>query len=141
MLSAVSATTARRYPVLWTAVFFALIPVLLRAGSSPVGGVLRLTIGDSGVRCVPFIGAAVFVSSLFGFIKYGSRAELLAYALWVVTFISTAVLGIVMLEAFSPPGQWSGSLLLPGVVVLHSCAGTMLGVVIRVARHTSRLMR
>jgi hypothetical protein len=141
MLAAVSATAARRYPVLWTAVLFAVIPVLLRAGSSPVAGVLRLTVGDVGVRCVPFIGAAVFVSSLVGFLKYGSRNELLAYALWMLTFVSTAVLGIVMLEAFSPPRQWSGSLLLPGVVVLHSCAGTMLGAVIRIASFSNRKLR
>jgi hypothetical protein len=138
ILVVVSAAIARRYPVLWTAVLFAAVPVLLRAGSSPVGGVLLLPVGDAGIRCVPVIGAAVFVSSLLGLLKYGSRDELLAYVLWVVTFVSAAVLGIVMVEAFGPPRQWSGSLRLPGVVLLHCCAGTMLGVAIRAASLTSR---
>jgi hypothetical protein len=138
IFAAFSAATARRYPVLWTAVLFATVPVLLRAGSSPVGGVLMLTVGHTGLRCVPFMGVAVFVSSLVGLLKYGSRDELLAYVLWVVTFVSAAVLGIVMVEAFGSPRQWSGSLRLPGVVLLHYCAGTMLGLVIRAASLTNR---
>lgn len=138
MLAAVSAATARRYPVLWTAVLFAAMPVLLRAASSPIAGVLLLTVGEAAIRCVPLLGASVFLSSLVGFLKYGSLDEVLAYTLWVVTFVSTAVLGIVMLEAFSPPRQWSGSLLLPGVVLLHCCAGMMLGVCIRVASLSRR---
>lgn len=105
----------------------AVVPVLLRAGSAPTGGVLFLTVGSWGIRCVPLMGAAVLVSSFVGFLKYGSRADLPAYGLWVLTFVSVAILGIVMFEAFSLPCQWSGSLQLPGVVLITCAAGTLAG--------------
>jgi len=136
LLAAVSATLTRRYPAPWTALLFAALPVLLRFGSAQVGGSLLLCVGDEGVRCAPFIGAAAFLASLIGFLKYGSRGDALAYGLWVVTFLSVAVLGIVMFEAFSAPEQWSGSLALPGIVVLGSGAGIAVGACLRALRQT-----
>jgi hypothetical protein len=133
VLTAVSAVSAKRYPVPWTAVLFAVLPVFLRVGSSYGNGTLLFTFAGMGVRAVPFMEAAVFLASLVGFLKYGSRGHVLAYALWVVTFLSVAVLGIVMFEAFSQPWEWSGSLLLPGGVVLSCCAGMMSGAGIRIA--------
>jgi hypothetical protein len=133
VFTAISVACAKRYPPLWTAVLFAVLPVLLRVGSSYGNGTLLFTFADTGVRTVPFIEAAVFVSGLVGFLKYGSHEHVLAYALWVAAFLSVAVLGIVMFEAFSPLGEWSGSLLLPGVVALSCGAGMVSGAGIRIA--------
>jgi hypothetical protein len=133
VFTAISVACAKRYPPLWTAVLFAVLPVLLRVGSSYGNGTLLFTFAGMGVRAVPFMEVAVFLASLVGFLKYGSHGHVLAYALWVVTFLSVAVLGIVMFEAFSPPWEWSGSLLLPAVVALSCCAGMMSGAGIRVA--------
>ncbi|PTR33832.1 hypothetical protein C8J98_10217 [Luteibacter sp. OK325] len=131
MIAAVSAAMVRRYPAPWTALTFAAVPVLLRCVSSHVGGALLLCVGHDGFRSTLVVGAAVFALSFVGFLKYSSRAELLAYALWVVTFLSVAVLGIVMFEAFGPPEQWSGSLSLPAMVVMSCCAGVISGAVLR----------
>lgn len=136
LLAAVSASMTRRYPAPWTALLFATLPVLLRFGSAQVGGSLLLCVGDEGVRCAPVIGAAAFLASVIGFLKYASRGEALAYGLWVVTFLSVAVLGIVMFEAFSAPEQWSGSLMLPGIVVLGSGAGMVFGACLVALRQT-----
>jgi hypothetical protein len=131
MIAAVSAAMVRRYPAPWTALTFAAVPVLLRCVSSHVGGALLLCVGHDGFRSTVVVGAAVFALSFVGFLKYSSRAELLAYALWLVTFLSVAVLGIVMFEAFGPPEQWSGSLSLPAMVLLSCCAGVLSGAAIR----------
>src|ERR1700754_3493257 len=99
---AMSVATARRYPALWTAVTFAGVPVLLRCGSSLAEGALLLVLGQVSIEAVPLMAIAAFVPGMVGFLKYGSRSHVLAYALWVATFLSVAVLGIVMFEAFSP---------------------------------------
>ena len=124
---AASTATARRYPVLWTATLFAAVPVLLRSASSLVERRLLLALGDAEFECAPFIASAAFVPGVIGFLKYGSRGHVLAYALWVVTFLSVAVLGIVMFEAFSPPREWSGSLALPALIVKHCFIGIVAG--------------
>lgn len=120
----------RRYPVLWTATLFAAVPVLLRSASSLVERRLLLALGDVEIECAPFIASAAFLPGVVGFLKYGSRGHVLAYALWVATFLSAAVLGIVMFEAFSPPGEWSGSLALPVLVVKHCFIGVAVGAVV-----------
>jgi hypothetical protein len=125
--TAVTVVGARHYPVLRAAVLFAMLPVLARMGSSYVEGELLLNTGHTGVRSMPVMSMAVFLPSLVGFVKYASRSHVLAYALWLTTYLSVAVLGIVMFEAFSPPHQWSGSLFLPGLVVVNCCSGTIGG--------------
>ena len=117
----------KSYPVLGTAVLFAAFPVLARMGSSYVEGQLLMDTVCRGVRSMPVMALVVFLPSVVGFLKYASRSHLLAYALWVATYLSVAVLGIVMFEAFSPPRQWSGSLMLPSLVVLNCAAGILVG--------------
>lgn len=133
MIAAVSAALVRRYPAPWTALVFAAVPVLLRCVSLHVEGALLLCVGHDGYRSTPVVGAAVFALSVVGFLKYSSRAEFLAYVLWLATFLSVAVLGIVMFEAFGPPEQWSGSLSLPAWVALSCCAGVISGAALRCA--------
>jgi hypothetical protein len=130
MLATVSTVMARRYPVLWTAAFFAAIPALLRSASTLSGGVLLLVLGRSEVESAPLIALAAFAPGAIGVLKYGSRAHVLACMLWVATFLSVAVLGIVMFEAFSPPWQWSGSFTLPGLVVGSCGVGVMGGAIV-----------
>jgi hypothetical protein len=130
IFAAASTALARRYPTLWTAALFATIPVLLRSGSSLAQGALLMAVGKLDVESAPFIASTAFVPGVVGILKYGSRGHVLAYTLWVATFLSVAVLGIVMFEAFSPPREWSGSLALPGLVVMHCCIGTALGAVV-----------
>jgi hypothetical protein len=125
--TAASIAMARRYPVPWTAALFAAVPVLLRSASSLVEGGFLLDLGDMDIPCAPFIGSAGFAPGVIGFLKYGSRDHLLAYILWLVTFLSVAVLGIVMFEAFSPPREWSGSLALPRLIAESCCVGVMVG--------------
>jgi hypothetical protein len=133
MTAAVPVAMARRYPAPWTALLFAAVPVLLRCVSSYDEGALLLCVGHDGFRSGPIVGTVVFALSFFGFLRYGSRAELLAYVLWVVTFLSVAVLGIVMFEAFGPPEQWSGSLSLPAMIVLSCSAGVISGAALKIA--------
>ncbi|WP_213947650.1 hypothetical protein [Luteibacter sp. dw_328] len=133
MIAAVSAALVRRYPAPWTALMFAVVPVLLRCVSSYDGGALLVCVGHDGFRSAPAVGAVVFALSFVGFLKYSSLTDLLAYALWLVTFLSVAILGIVMFEAFGPPEQWSGSLSLPATVVLSCCAGVISGALLRAA--------
>jgi len=127
MTAAISVAMMRRYPAPWTALLFAVVPVLLRCVSSYDEGALLLCVGHDGFRSGPIVGAAVFALSFVGFLRYGSRAEVLAYVLWVVTFLSVAVLGIVLFEAFAPPEQWSGSLSLPATVAMSCAAGVLSG--------------
>jgi hypothetical protein len=128
---AASTAMARRYPVLWTATLFAAVPVLLRSASSLVERRLLLALGDVEIECAPFIASAAFIPGVVGFLKYGSRGHVLAYVLWVVTFLSATVLGIVMFEAFSPPEEWSGSLALPALVVEHCFVGIVAGAAVQ----------
>lgn len=139
---AASTALARRYPVLWTATLFAAVPVLLRSASSLVERRLLLALGEVEIECAPFIASAAFVPGVVGFLKYGSRGHILAYALWLVTFLSAAVLGIVMFEAFSPPREWSGSLVLPALVVKHCFFGAVVGaIVLRIPWYRRRIGR
>jgi hypothetical protein len=133
MIAAVSAALVRRYPAPWTAPMFAAVPVLLRCVSSYDGGSLLLCVGHDGFRSSPIVGAAVFALSFVGFLKYSSRTEFLAYVLWLATFLSVTLLGIVMFEAFGPPEQWSGSLSLPATVLLGSSAGVTAGALFKAA--------
>lgn len=129
--AAVSAVTARSYPKLWTAVLFAAVPVLLRAGSSLLEGALLLCVGRSGFESAVLIAVVAFVAGVVGLVKHGSRQHVLAYVLWLATFLSVAVLGILMFEAFSPPQEWSGSLALPRLIVFSCCGGVLAGLAIR----------
>lgn len=138
ILAAVSAALVRRYPAPWTALMFAAVPVLLRCVSFYAEGALLLCVGHDGFRSTPVVGAAVFALSFVGFLKYGSRTELLAFALWLLTFLSVTVLGIVMFEAFGPPAQWSGSLSLPSMVALTCGTGVLAGAALRTVLFCSR---
>jgi hypothetical protein len=128
--TAASTAMARRYPVMWTATLFAAVPVLLRSASSWVEGGFLLDLGDVDIPSAPFIGSAGFAPGVIGFLKYSSRDHALAYALWILTFISFAAVGIVMFEAFSPPREWSGSLALPGLVAGSCSVGALVGAVV-----------
>jgi hypothetical protein len=128
---AFAAAHAKGYPVLWTAVLSGVLPVLVRAASFYRDGVLLFTLGGVPFRAAPVMAIAAFLPAVMGFLKYASRGQLLAYALWLATLLSVDLLGIVLFEAFSPLHQWSGSLFLPGVVALACAAGMVLGAVVR----------
>jgi hypothetical protein len=142
IIAAASMAMARRFPVLWTAMFFGAVPLLMRSASSLVAGGLSLQWGATNFAAEPFIGSAAFVPGAIGFLKYSSRDHVLAYGLWVVTFLSVAIVGIVMLEAFSPPREWSGSLALPGLIICNCCAGALVGgFVLRIRWYRRRIGR
>jgi hypothetical protein len=122
--------------------FFGTVPLLMRSASSLVEGGFSLQFGLANVAAEPFIGSAAFVPGAIGFLKYSSRDHVLAYGLWVVTFLSVAIVGIVMLEAFSPPREWSGSLELPGLIIRNCCAGASVGaIILRIRWYRRRIGR
>jgi hypothetical protein len=140
LFAAASTAMARRYPVWWTALIFAVIPLLLRSASSLGEGGLSLQLGGLVIPSSPFIGSVAFASGLTGLVKYGSSEHVLAYGLWVVTFLCVAIVGIVMFEAFSPPREWSGSLALPALIVTSCGAGALVGaIVLRIRRYRRRI--
>src|SRR5579859_3653408 len=90
---------------LWTALVFALVPVLIAMCSRYRDGAPYLELGGVSVRSLQFIEWSILASSLYAFIRLFRPGGRLTYLAWVAIYLAVIFggLGYVMFS------KWSGN--------------------------------
>ena len=119
---------------LWTAVAFALVPILVVAFSSYRNGVLGFDLGDRVVRSMPFMEVSIFAIGLYIFIRWFRQEALLKCMVWTLVFLVSVICGAGCVKfSMSADGRQS-YFLLTGIVVMDFFAAIAFGVAFHLIR-------
>lgn len=119
---------------LWTAMAFALVPILIAACSSYRGGIPYFELGSLSARSMPFIETSIFAIGLYAFIRWFRKESLSKYLAWVLIFLVFVTFGVGYAEFLKSPSDLQSYLSTAGIILMDFAAAITFGIAYRLAQ-------